>query len=68
MFWAGPDKLTASRNQKRRIDNYSLKTYISRDYEACGVEDNIQGAKSNSTGDFWNIAILLMLYTIQGDA
>ena len=57
--------LTPTRHQKRRIDNYSLKTYISRDYEANSLEDGTQTA-NNSSGDFGNIAILVMLYTIQG--
>jgi hypothetical protein len=48
---------------KRRIDNYSMRTYIYRDYES---QRDDQGSSAAPGSDFWNLVVLLLLYTIQG--
>jgi hypothetical protein len=51
-------------NRRRKIDNFSIRTYIHRDYSA-GGETGAKGLGSLQS-DFWNIVILILLYTIQG--
>lgn len=55
-----------SKKRKPKYDNYSMKTYIFRDLESNSTHDK-PPAPTGVAGDFWNILILLLLYTIQGE-
>ena len=69
MFWAGQDKRvekTPTKTTRKRIDNFSMKTYVVRDYEANSSEDTPQASQTTSS-DLGNILVLVTLYTIQGN-
>jgi hypothetical protein len=51
-------------NKMRKIDNFSIRTYIHRDYSASG--ESAGNGLGSLHSDFWNILILVLLYTIQG--
>lgn len=64
MFLGTSDKHLdiGSKKKKGKYDNYSMKTYIFRD-----VESQPQDQLGPPVNDFWNIVVLLVLYTIQGE-
>ena len=67
MFLAHQDQnIIGGKKRKPKYDNYSMKTYIFRDLESNSTHDK-PPAPTGVAGDFWNILILLLLYTIQGE-
>jgi PAT family acetyl-CoA transporter-like MFS transporter 1 len=60
------DQIVSGKKKKKgKYDNYSMKTYIYRDLESSSTHDK-PDKPAGLSGDFWNILILLLLYTIQG--
>lgn len=68
MFWttsSADSHIVIQPNRRRKIDNFSMRTYVHRDYspeEGGGGGGGFASLQS----DFWNIVILILLYTIQG--
>lgn len=58
--------IIVAKRRQPKYDNYAMKTYIYRDLEA-DLNIDKPPVASGLYGDLWNVLILLLLYTIQGE-